>query len=108
MSQALRVPTDPGRTHDEGGTDELKAGVGEGEGGLRGSAQSRRGVSFNWLTRTRASDLIGLTGSPGVWEIVEGKRACDLHSPPAFSNLVRTATAGSGVIPPLSQGSGGD
>lgn len=37
-------------------------------GGVESSAQSRHSVSSNCLSRMRAGDLIGLTGSPGIWE----------------------------------------
>lgn len=34
-----------------------------------GSAKSCQGVSFNCLNRMWAGDLIGPTGSPGIWEL---------------------------------------
>ena len=56
---------------------------------LKNSAWSRRRVPSRWPVRpNRKSFHLGT---------LEGKRACDLHSPPAFPNLV-SRRAGSRVI----------
>lgn len=65
--------------------------------GAENSAQSRHGVSFNCLSGTRAADLIGPTGSPGIWELCrERGHVTSTHH--QLSQISLAQLAGSGVI----------
>lgn len=71
--------------------------LGGGRGGVEGSAQTRHGVSFNCLSRMRAGDLIGQTGSPGIWELWrERGHVTSTHH--QLSQILLAQLAGSGVI----------
>lgn len=80
-----------GRTYDEGGTDDSEGG------GLEGSAQSRHSVSFNCPCRMWAGDLIGPTGSPGIWE-PSRERGHVTSTHHQLSQILLAQLAGSGVI----------